>query len=105
MDVATDVYEALKLFRQRIEIEADPDKQKMLNEMARRVDTAITKQEEELKKLLQNGQQQGGDSGDVAEKLKMDLLADAKDILGEWLDDTLGSTINEHSVFSKLARK
>lgn len=34
-----------------------------------------------------------------------ELLTCAKDILADWLDSTMGHTVNDHSVFSALARK
>uniref|UniRef100_A0A915CWW8 Cysteine--tRNA ligase, cytoplasmic n=1 Tax=Ditylenchus dipsaci TaxID=166011 RepID=A0A915CWW8_9BILA len=98
--VAKDAVEALKIFKTKVGTETDADKKKMLDEMAEKAHTAITKVESDLSSLdseLNNSETIGRGA--------YEILSNTKDIISEWLDNELGSTVKEHSVFSKLARK
>ncbi|CAD5226388.1 unnamed protein product [Bursaphelenchus xylophilus] len=93
-DLIKDVTEALVLFNEKAEKETDKDKKKMLTEMITRVNDTVKKLESDVVKA------KGESSRDQFDQ----LLISAKDILSDWLDSRFGSTVNELSVFSKLAR-
>ena len=44
-----------------------------------------------------------GDQGRVEEE-KDNLLRDAKDVLSDWLDSKIGSSVTENKIFSELPR-
>uniref|UniRef100_A0AC34GP63 Cysteine--tRNA ligase n=1 Tax=Panagrolaimus sp. ES5 TaxID=591445 RepID=A0AC34GP63_9BILA len=95
--VGRDVMKALEEFREKVEVETDPDKKKMLSEMLAKVSAVAMSIEKKLqeKSLPQSNM----------ENETVDLLANAKDIISESLDKRLGSTVNDHSIFEKLAKK
>ncbi|KAI1715685.1 tRNA synthetases class I (C) catalytic domain-containing protein [Ditylenchus destructor] len=98
--VASDVTAALNFFKKKVDIETDPDKKKMLGEMADKVSSAILQVESELKNLSEQS-----DSTAFIRQKAEDILLNSRDILSEWLDNEKGSSINELSIFSKLARR
>uniref|UniRef100_A0A914PYA4 Cysteine--tRNA ligase, cytoplasmic n=1 Tax=Panagrolaimus davidi TaxID=227884 RepID=A0A914PYA4_9BILA len=89
--------EALKEFREKVEVETDPDKKKMLSEMLAKVNAVATSIEKRLEEKTL--------SPSNMENETLDLLANAKDIISEFLDKRFGSTVNDHSIFAKLAKK
>jgi cysteinyl-tRNA synthetase len=95
--VGNDVMEALKEFREKVEVETDPDKKKMLSEMLAKVNAVATSIEKRLQEKTL--------SPSNMENETLDLLANAKDIISEFLDKRFGSTVNDHSIFAKLAKK
>ena len=46
---------------------------------------------------------QGGDAG-LVEKERNRLLGEAKDVLADWLDSRLGSSITDNTIFAELPR-
>jgi hypothetical protein len=51
------------------------------------------------------GQVNGTSSMEAAFDQKSLLDSSARDVFSDWLDATQGHTVNEHNVFTKLARK
>ncbi|CAD5219372.1 unnamed protein product [Bursaphelenchus okinawaensis] len=94
-DFIKDVTEALVLFSEKADKEGDKDKKKMLTEMITRVNETVKKLESEVVKA----------KGESNRDQFSELLISARDILSDWLDTKFGGTVNEFSVFSKLARK
>ncbi|KAH7729373.1 cysteine--tRNA ligasecytoplasmic [Aphelenchoides avenae] len=93
--IAEDVIAALEEFKVKVDNEAEPDKKKMLTDMAEKAHAAAMSVEAEL-----------GKPGPSAAEVQAEILLQAaKDILSEWLDNHNGSSVTELSVFSKLARK
>ena len=96
MVVGRDVMEAAQEFRAKVEVETDPDKKIMLGDMCAKINAVATNIEAKLKNET---------SSPLTEIDTVELLNNAKDVLSEWLDKRLGSTITDHSIFANLAKK
>ncbi|XP_008582409.1 PREDICTED: cysteine--tRNA ligase, cytoplasmic [Galeopterus variegatus] len=90
-----DVHAALKPFSAKLGETMDPYKKQMLE----RIQHAVKLAAEPLEKAVQ--------SRLAAEEINSCvevLLEEAKDLLSDWLDSTLGSEVTDNSIFSKLPR-
>jgi len=90
-----DVHAALKLFSVKLCAATDPDKRQMLDRIQRAVKLAA----EPLEKAVQSDLPE-----EVAERRVEVLLEEAKDLLSDWLDSTLGSEVTDNSIFSQLPK-
>uniref|UniRef100_A0A452TLH6 Cysteine--tRNA ligase, cytoplasmic n=1 Tax=Ursus maritimus TaxID=29073 RepID=A0A452TLH6_URSMA len=87
-----DVHAALKLFSVKLRETTDPDKKQMLE----RIQHAVKLAAEPLERAMQS------DTG--AAVTGQALLAEAKDLLSDWLDCALGSEVTDNSIFSQLPK-
>uniref|UniRef100_A0A7E4W012 Cysteine--tRNA ligase, cytoplasmic n=1 Tax=Panagrellus redivivus TaxID=6233 RepID=A0A7E4W012_PANRE len=92
--VAKDSIKALDQWRDKVKVETDPDKKKMLNEMFNKVHHSATAWERTLK---------DGPTSEAANEC-VNFLNSAKDVLSDYLDNQYGDTVNDHSIFAKLAK-
>ncbi|XP_019611216.2 cysteine--tRNA ligase, cytoplasmic isoform X1 [Rhinolophus sinicus] len=90
-----DIHAALKLFSGKLDETTDPDKKQMLERMQLAVQLAAAPLEEAVRSNLA--------AEDVARRAQV-LLEEAKDLLSDWLDSTLGSEVTDNSIFSKLPK-
>ncbi|XP_070577152.1 cysteine--tRNA ligase, cytoplasmic-like [Ptychodera flava] len=94
----SDVRQAVKATKIKMDGETDPDKKKMLSNSVKKVNNAS----DELEKSLASPQDK--DNEDVTnEKIKV-LLQDARDSLADWLDSHHGHEITDNSIFSSLPK-
>uniref|UniRef100_A0A452TLN0 Cysteine--tRNA ligase, cytoplasmic n=1 Tax=Ursus maritimus TaxID=29073 RepID=A0A452TLN0_URSMA len=87
-----DVHAALKLFSVKLRETTDPDKKQMLE----RIQHAVKLAAEPLERAMQ--------SDLPAAFSSTALLAEAKDLLSDWLDCALGSEVTDNSIFSQLPK-
>lgn len=106
--LSSDVKQALAHFNEKVEKETDNDKKKMLQEMVSlrylkfiffcfsiiKVNNAVKALEADATK-----------SNKITDEQCEQLVLASKDILSDWLDEKLGGTVQEMSVFEKLARR
>nr|XP_025859983.1 cysteine--tRNA ligase, cytoplasmic isoform X3 [Vulpes vulpes] len=90
-----DVHTAQKLFSVKLQETTDPDKKHMLERIQHTVQLAA----EPLERAVQNDL-----PAEVADSCAEVLLEEAKDLLSDWLDSTLGSEVTDNSIFSKLPK-
>uniref|UniRef100_A0A667H150 Cysteine--tRNA ligase, cytoplasmic n=1 Tax=Lynx canadensis TaxID=61383 RepID=A0A667H150_LYNCA len=90
-----DVHAALKPFSVKLNETADPDRKQMLERTQRAVELAA----EPLERAVR-----GGLPAEEAARCAEVLLEEAKDLLSDWLDSTLGSEVTDNSIFSKLPK-
>ncbi|XP_023393127.1 cysteine--tRNA ligase, cytoplasmic [Pteropus vampyrus] len=88
-----DVHAALQLLSVKLTETADPDKRQMRERIQQAVQLAAGLLEEAVRSDLP--------AEDVDSRAQV-LLEEAKDLLSEWLDATLGSEVTDNSIFSKL---
>jgi len=88
----SEVNEAKVLLEKNIAASTDPDKKNM--------------QEKMLKKVIMSSEllSTAKASGKGIEEARNTLLSESKDVLCEWLDSRLGSSVTENSIFSSLPR-
>lgn len=86
-----DVKAATNAYKLKIDREEDPDVKSMLNRQLEKSLAAISAAEEATEAIDEI-------------RRRMSLLETAKDPVSDWLDSKLGSTVSDHSIFSKLAR-
>ncbi|XP_011285391.1 LOW QUALITY PROTEIN: cysteine--tRNA ligase, cytoplasmic [Felis catus] len=90
-----DVHAALKPFSVKLNETTDPDRKQMLERTQRAVGLAA----EPLERAVR-----GGLPAEEAARCAEVLLEEAKDLLSDWLDSTLGSEVTDNSIFSKLPK-
>uniref|UniRef100_A0A2K6CD74 Cysteine--tRNA ligase, cytoplasmic n=1 Tax=Macaca nemestrina TaxID=9545 RepID=A0A2K6CD74_MACNE len=90
-----DVQAALKPFSVKLNETTDPDKKQMLERIQHEVQLAT----EPLEKAVQSRL-----TGEEVSSCVEVLLEEAKDLLSDWLDSTLGSDVTDNSIFSKLPK-
>uniref|UniRef100_A0A671FU84 Cysteine--tRNA ligase, cytoplasmic n=1 Tax=Rhinolophus ferrumequinum TaxID=59479 RepID=A0A671FU84_RHIFE len=90
-----DVHTALKSFSVKLDETTDPDKKQMLERVQLAVQLAAAPLEEAMRSNLA--------AEDIARRAQV-LLEEAKDLLSDWLDCTLGSEVTDNSIFSKLPK-
>uniref|UniRef100_A0A1D5Q3X0 Cysteine--tRNA ligase, cytoplasmic n=1 Tax=Macaca mulatta TaxID=9544 RepID=A0A1D5Q3X0_MACMU len=90
-----DVQAALKPFSVKLNETTDPDKKQMLERIQHEVQLAT----EPLEKAVQSRL-----TGEEVNSCVEVLLEEAKDLLSDWLDSTLGSDVTDNSIFSKLPK-
>uniref|UniRef100_A0A452TMG4 Cysteine--tRNA ligase, cytoplasmic n=1 Tax=Ursus maritimus TaxID=29073 RepID=A0A452TMG4_URSMA len=90
-----DVHAALKLFSVKLRETTDPDKKQMLE----RIQHAVKLAAEPLERAMQSDLPAA-----VADGCEEALLAEAKDLLSDWLDCALGSEVTDNSIFSQLPK-
>ncbi|KAK2579821.1 hypothetical protein KPH14_007507 [Odynerus spinipes] len=81
-------------FENVVKTTTDPDKKCMLEKMLNRVEQAIVSLENAVKSKDEN----------EIKKYQEKLLEEARDPLADWLDKQKGSTVTEHSIFTKLSQ-
>ncbi|XP_036731870.2 cysteine--tRNA ligase, cytoplasmic isoform X2 [Manis pentadactyla] len=89
-----DVHAALKLFSAKLSETTDPARKQMLEHIQRTVELAA----EPLQRAMEAGLTTEGNSCVEV------LLEEAKDLLSDWLDSTLGSEVTDNSIFSQLPK-
>uniref|UniRef100_A0A0N5AZC4 cysteine--tRNA ligase n=1 Tax=Syphacia muris TaxID=451379 RepID=A0A0N5AZC4_9BILA len=97
-----DVLAAVEHFKIKLDGEADPDKEKMLFGILVKVNSALEKVEPHL---VDESKNSCAKSSEATFTALQELLDVSKDVLSEWLDLQYGSTVNQLSVFEKLAKK
>ncbi|XP_037373291.1 cysteine--tRNA ligase, cytoplasmic isoform X2 [Talpa occidentalis] len=90
-----DVHAALKPFAVKLKETTDPDKKQMLERLQQAVELAARPLETALQARL---------SAEEVHSRAEVLLEQAKDLLSDWLDSTLGSETMDNSIFSELPR-
>nr|XP_054380101.1 cysteine--tRNA ligase, cytoplasmic isoform X4 [Pongo abelii] len=90
-----DVQAALKPFSVKLNETTDPDKKQMLE----RIQHAVQLATEPLEKAVQCRL-----TGEEVNSCVEVLLEEAKDLLSDWLDSTLGCDVTDNSIFSKLPK-
>ncbi|XP_012532522.1 cysteine--tRNA ligase, cytoplasmic isoform X1 [Monomorium pharaonis] len=93
-DILNDVREVMSNLENVVRTTNSDDKKCMIEKMLYNITGAI----EDLQKAVEQK-----DEGKIAEFQKV-LLREARDPLANWLDEKKGSTITEHSIFSKLSQ-
>ncbi|XP_041367075.1 cysteine--tRNA ligase, cytoplasmic-like [Gigantopelta aegis] len=91
--VLADIKEAMKPFTEKLEKETDPDKKVMME----KIKAKVTETLKDIEKVMS-----GASSEDELQKLRDNLLTNARDILSSWLDKLHGSEITDNSIFSDL---
>ncbi|KAI5278548.1 Cysteine--Trna Ligase, Cytoplasmic [Manis pentadactyla] len=89
-----DVHAALKLFSAKLSETTDPARKQMLERIQRTVELTA----EPLQRAMEAGLTTEGNSCVEV------LLEEAKDLLSDWLDSTLGSEVTDNSIFSQLPK-
>jgi cysteinyl-tRNA synthetase len=77
-----------------VKVTADPDKKAMQERQIAKLTAALTAVEASVK---------SGAEDKIAES-KKELLASAKDLLADWLDQQFGASVKDNAIFSKLPR-
>jgi len=92
--ILEDCNDVIKYFAGVVAKTTDPDKKLMQEKMFTKVQIAVDNVEKAVK------------SGNKAtlEDEKQKLLTEAKDVLADWLDSKLGSTVIDNQIFSELPR-
>ncbi|KAM8814082.1 cysteine--tRNA ligase, cytoplasmic [Rhynchonycteris naso] len=90
-----DVHSALQPFSVKLSQTTDPDKKQMLERLQQAVQLAA----EPLERAVQSEL-----SAEDLHRCAQVLLEEAKDLLSDWLDSTLGSEVTDNSIFSKLPK-
>uniref|UniRef100_A0A4X1U3R9 Cysteine--tRNA ligase, cytoplasmic n=2 Tax=Sus scrofa TaxID=9823 RepID=A0A4X1U3R9_PIG len=90
-----DVHAALQPFAAKLKETTDPDKKQMLERLERAVTRAAEPLEEAVRASL---------AGEELDGRVQVLLAEAKDLLSDWLDSTHGSEVTDNSIFSQLPK-
>uniref|UniRef100_A0A5G2R1B5 Cysteine--tRNA ligase, cytoplasmic n=1 Tax=Sus scrofa TaxID=9823 RepID=A0A5G2R1B5_PIG len=90
-----DVHAALQPFAAKLKETTDPDKKQMLERLERAVTRAAEPLEEAVRASL---------VGEELDGRVQVLLAEAKDLLSDWLDSTHGSEVTDNSIFSQLPK-
>ncbi|KAM7086907.1 cysteine--tRNA ligase, cytoplasmic isoform 1-T1 [Molossus nigricans] len=88
-----DVRAALQPFSVKLSETSDPDKKQMLERIQQAVQLAA--------EPLENALRSGLAAEDVDRQAQV-LLEEAKDLLSDWLDCTLGSEVTSNAIFSEL---
>jgi cysteinyl-tRNA synthetase len=88
----TDVKESVDRLSKQMVVTTDPDKKVMQEKMLAKVTAAIDKFTEAIK--LGQGLSEG----------KSFLLAEAKDVLSDWLDSKQGMDVSDNAIFASLPR-
>lgn len=97
-----DILASVEHFKGKVDDEADPDKKKMLVGTVSKVSDAVKKVESLLLKASKTSMEVPLDEVVVAQE---ELLEQSKDVMSEWLDFQYGKSVNQFSVFDKLAKK
>lgn len=87
-----DVNEAVSRLANQMKTTTDPDKKVMQEGMMDKVNKAIEKLTEAIK------------SNQGVQEANRVLLADAKDVLCDWLDSKMGSGVTDNAIFASLPR-
>uniref|UniRef100_A0A183BVA7 Cysteine--tRNA ligase, cytoplasmic n=1 Tax=Globodera pallida TaxID=36090 RepID=A0A183BVA7_GLOPA len=90
---------ALKHYLSKACNEPDANKKKLFADTIVRFETDLVQFKTRV------AQFENGQSEEARRILVRKLVESAKEVLSEWLDATQGRTVNEHGVFTKLARK
>ncbi|XP_054580859.1 cysteine--tRNA ligase, cytoplasmic [Eptesicus fuscus] len=90
-----DVHAALEPLSVKLSETTDPDKKQMLERMQRAVQLATEPLEEAVRSDL---------AAEEVDRRAQVLLEEARDVLSDWLDSTLGSEVTDNSIFSELPR-
>ncbi|XP_036284693.1 cysteine--tRNA ligase, cytoplasmic [Pipistrellus kuhlii] len=90
-----DVRAALEPLAEKLSATSDPDKKQMLERMRSAVQLAADPLEQALRTGL---------AAEELERRAQVLLDEARDVLSDWLDCTLGSGVTDNSIFSELPR-
>ncbi|KAM5224824.1 cysteine--tRNA ligase, cytoplasmic isoform 2-T2 [Hipposideros larvatus] len=90
-----DIHAALKPFSVKLRETTDPDKKQMLERVQLAVQLAAAPLEEAVRSNL---------AAEDLDRRAQVLLEEAKDLLSDWLDSTLGSEVTDNSIFSKLPK-
>ncbi|VDN04473.1 unnamed protein product [Thelazia callipaeda] len=93
--IIEDVILALNFLRKKCMNETDPDKKKLMADVGEYVNIAVKKLKDSLEKSEKN----------EIDKSKDELLYAAEDMLSDWLDAVYGSTVDDLTVFERLAKK
>ncbi|XP_053720307.1 cysteine--tRNA ligase, cytoplasmic isoform X1 [Synchiropus splendidus] len=88
-----DVQTAQQALQVQLSTTTDPDKKQMLE----RLDAAVSAALKPLQEALQ-----GSQPAAVVEPLHQALLESSRDIVADWLDQQLGSSVDDNSIFSTL---
>ncbi|XP_066108410.1 cysteine--tRNA ligase, cytoplasmic isoform X1 [Saccopteryx bilineata] len=91
-----DVHAALQPFSVKLSQTTDPDKKQMLERLQQAVQLAAEPLERAVRSELSAEE-------DIHRHAQV-LLEEAKDLLSDWLDSTLGSEVTDNSIFSKLPK-
>lgn len=89
------MHAALQPFAAKLKETTDPDKKQMLERLERAVTRAAEPLEEAVRASL---------AGEELDGRVQVLLAEAKDLLSDWLDSTHGSEVTDNSIFSQLPK-
>uniref|UniRef100_A0A673TX55 Cysteine--tRNA ligase, cytoplasmic n=1 Tax=Suricata suricatta TaxID=37032 RepID=A0A673TX55_SURSU len=90
-----DVHAALQPFSVKLSETTDPDRKQMLESIRRAVELAAGP----LERAVRDGL-----PAEEADRCAEVLMEEAKDVLSEWLDSTLGSEVTDNSIFSQLPK-
>eukprot|EP00088_Acartia_fossae_P053202 TRINITY_DN6041_c0_g1_i1.p1 TRINITY_DN6041_c0_g1~~TRINITY_DN6041_c0_g1_i1.p1 ORF type:complete len:765 (-),score=209.10 TRINITY_DN6041_c0_g1_i1:573-2867(-) len=92
--VLDDCNKVVEYFGGKVEKTTDPDKKVMQEKMFEKLKLAVAN----VESAVASGDAQKIDAEKEA------LLRDAKDVMSDWLDTSLGSTVTENSIFADLPR-
>ncbi|XP_013397069.2 cysteine--tRNA ligase, cytoplasmic-like, partial [Lingula anatina] len=96
--VLVDLEEAMKPFKEKLNKETDPDKKAMYERMDAKISAALTHVDEARKQCDAENTLSHLDTA------RMTLLADAQDILSDWLDGLHGSEVTDNAIFATLPK-